>query len=127
MPPGTPRVYQRKPRRMDLGSLPLWAQQLGGLILTVATAIGLTWSERRKRKVEVATATDHPGAQVVAATFTERGQMERLISALVAADMGVRENTEHVQRLTGLLERDFHRREVDAEVRQELRNRGIAP
>lgn len=68
---------------MDLGSLPTWAQQLGALIVTVASAVGITWVEKRKRKDEPVA---HPAgdAQVVAATFVEKGLMERLIASTSA-------------------------------------------
>lgn len=89
---------------MELGSLPVWAQQLGGLILTLATAIALTWNERRKAKSEVAPADG--ASQVVAASFVEKRLMERLIEAVAALNGNVVMLNGHVEKINERMHED---------------------
>lgn len=63
--------------------------------------------------------------QVVAATFVERDQMERLIVGVVALNGTLAQANDCTDELIGLLKADAHRREVAAEVEQALRNRGV--
>lgn len=63
--------------------------------------------------------------EVVAATFTDRGLMEALTAALRDTIAAVKASTGETTKLVDLLEADAHRREIEAEVRQVLRDRGI--
>ena len=76
---------------MDLGSLPLWAQQLGGLLLTIATAIGLTWSERKKRKAEPAPAAE---TTVLAASMIDGRSMKTLVDQVSELRTEIRDSKE---------------------------------
>ncbi|CAN5565765.1 hypothetical protein BH09PSE4_BH09PSE4_21850 [soil metagenome] len=86
---------------MELGSLPLWAQQLGGLLLTIATAVALTWNERKKRHAppEPPSGT----ASVVAASFVDKAQMENLTRAVTSLDATMKALGGHAERLSGHL------------------------
>lgn len=89
---------------MELGSLPVWAQQLGGLFLTLATAIALTWSERRKSKAVVAPADGT--AEVVAASFVDRRLLQQLIDAVVGLNGNVAVLVEHVEKINERMHED---------------------
>lgn len=109
---------------MAAADLPAWASGISALAATAGTAAWLTYNERKKRKNEPTPSNDG-ATQVVAATFTERGLMERLISALTSVDGGVRDSTAVTTDLVKLLKAEAHRRDLEAEVRQALKDRGI--
>lgn len=102
-------------------ALPDWMLSIAALIGTVIAA-AVAYKGKPPEKSLPASGTT---TQVVAATFTERGQMERLITALVATESAVRASTECTKKLVGLLEAEAHRREVQAEVEHALRRGGI--
>lgn len=62
---------------------------------------------------------------VVAASFTERAQLERLIGILSAVNETLLSNNDCNRKMLALMEADAHRREVAAEVELELRKRGV--
>lgn len=62
--------------------------------------------------------------EVVAATFTERAVLERLIAALVAVEATLTEHHEEVRKLNGHLEHERHDRELAKAVRDALDERG---
>ncbi|GEM70923.1 hypothetical protein SAQ01S_06890 [Sphingomonas aquatilis NBRC 16722] len=88
---------------MELGSLPVWAQQLGGLILTLATAVALTWNERRKAK---AVPVSDGAAEVVAASFVDKRLLERLIEAVAALNGNVVTLNGHVEKINERMHED---------------------
>ena len=88
---------------MELGSLPVWAQQLGGLILTLATAVALTWNERRKAK---AVPVSDGAAEVVAASFVDKRLLERLIEAVAALNGNVVMLNGHVEKINERMHED---------------------
>jgi hypothetical protein len=71
------------------------------------------------------TSGGNAATQIVAATFTERGQMERLTSALVAVELAVRASNVSTDRLVELLEAEAQLRHDQAVIRDALRQRGI--
>lgn len=88
---------------MELGSLPVWAQQLGGLILTLATAVALTWNERRKAK---AVPVSDGAAEVVAASFVDKRLLERLVEAVAALNGNVVMLNGHVEKINERMHED---------------------
>lgn len=110
---------------MDASEVPSWVQALGALIGTSFVAGALTLKERKKSKQEPLVEPGAAGTSVVAATFTERGQMERLISSIQQLDGTVKDSTACSHELVLLLRADAHRREVQAEVAQALKRKGI--
>lgn len=88
---------------MELGSLPVWAQQLGALFITLATAVGLTWSERRKAK---AVPVSDGAAEVVAASFVDKRLLERLIEAVAALNGNVVMLNGHVEKINERMHED---------------------
>lgn len=88
---------------MELGSLPVWAQQLGGLILTLATAVALTWNERRKAK---AVPVSDGAAEVVAASFVDKRLLEGLIEAVAALNGNVVMLNGHVEKINERMHED---------------------
>lgn len=65
---------------MDLGDVPVWVQSVGALLGATVAAGAISWNERRRDRDK--SPPHAPGdAQVVAATFVEKGLMERLIVA----------------------------------------------
>lgn len=99
------------------------AVSLLALSFSGGVAALVAWFERRSRKREPAEPTT-PN-QVVAATFTERGQMERLTTALVSVERAVTASNEKTGELVDLLQAEAQRRHDEAIVRQALRDRGI--
>ena len=97
---------------MELGSLPLWAQQLGGLIMTIATAVALTWNERRKRK-EPETARAGAETQVVAASFMDSRSLRELTDVMSDVRRELQESREQ-RHQDSLHERDAFDRNTQA-------------
>lgn len=108
---------------MAASELPAWATGITALVATAGTAAWLQLKERKTRK-DVPTAAS-PEAQVVAATFTERSLMERLIAALLAMNETLAGHHDEVKRLNGHLEQERHDREIAKAVREAVeRERG---
>lgn len=101
---------------MELGSLPVWAQQLGALFITLATAVGLTWSERRKAKTVVAPADG--AAEVVAASFVDRHLLQQLIDAVMGLNRNVETLVEHVEKINERMHEDEIVRAAVARMRE---------
>ncbi len=93
---------------------------IGGALAVVVIGIG-GWLQG-KRGPKPGNSMD---GDVVAATFAERGLMEKLTAALIGATSAISASTAQTARVADLLEKDAHRREVEAEVRQALKDRGI--
>lgn len=92
---------------MDLGSLPVWAQQLSALIVTLMTAIGLRWAEKRKLgRVDEVTPQGNGEAQVVAASFVEKRLMERLIEMLGAMNANIVIMNGHMEKVNERMHED---------------------
>lgn len=102
-------------------ALPDWLLSLGALMGTIGAAAFAYKGKPAEKALPASDAT----TQVVAATFTERAQMERLITAMQALDATLRAATECSHELVVLLKADAHRREVQAEVEMALKHRGI--
>ena len=102
---------------MELGSLPVWAQQLGGLLLTLATAVVLTWSERRKTKA--AGVPVDGAAEVVAASFVDRRLLQQLIDAIGGLNGNVAVLIEHVETINERMHEDEIVRAAVARIREE--------
>lgn len=64
-------------------------------------------------------------AEVVAATFVERGLMEQLTLALREVVSAVRQSSSETAKLVELLEADAQRRHDEAIIREALRRRGV--
>lgn len=109
---------------MAIAELPAWLSGLSALAASAGAAWWLTYNERKKRKEDGAGGSD-PASQVVAATFTERALMEKLITALIAVEATVRDSHTITVRLVALLQADEQRRHDEAVVRAALRERGI--
>lgn len=108
---------------MDTVELPAWLQGIAAIAATAGTTWWLTLKERKERKATPAPLDAQ--AQVVAATFTERGQMERLTLAMNDSTRAVLTNTAEVTELVTLLRADAQRRHDEAVIREALRKRGI--
>ena len=107
---------------MDLGSLPVWAQQLSALIVTLATAIGLRWAEKRKiGKAEEAApvAAGNGEAQVIAASFVEKRLMERLIEMLGAMNGNLVTMNGHMEKINERMHEDEIVRAAVARMKEE--------
>lgn len=81
---------------MDFGSLPLWAQNLSAIVLTLGTALSLRWAEKRKEGKSLP--HDTGDAQVVAASFVEKRLMERLIEVVAALHTQIVELNGHAEK-----------------------------
>jgi len=103
---------------MDVGNLPLWAQQLSAILLTLGTAMALRWNEKRKPEKPAAPEGD---TTVVAASFVEKRLMERLIEAVLALNGNVIDLNEHVQKMNNRLHEDELVRAAVARMREEHR------
>ena len=108
---------------MAAADLPAWASGAIAIATTAGTAWWLKLNEAKKRR-EVPEEEANP-AQVVAATFTERGQMERLTTALVTVERAVVQSSTIMGDLVGLLKAEAQRRHDEAIIRQALKDRGI--
>lgn len=108
---------------MAAPDLPAWASGLSALVASAGAAFWLTWNERKKRKDDPAAVA--PEAQVVAATFTERSLMERLIVALTKLEVAVERSADCTEEVAAQLKAEQHRRELAAEVEQALRRQGM--
>lgn len=105
---------------MDLGSLPVWAQQLSALIVTLATAIGLRWAEKRKTgKADEVTAQGNGEAQVVAASFIEKRLMEQLITMLGAMNANLVTMNGHMKKVNERMHEDEIVRAAVARMKEE--------
>jgi hypothetical protein len=89
---------------MELSSLPVWAQQLGALILTACTAIAVTWNERRKKADPAEPANGE--ARVVAASFVERRQMEDLILVIRQLHGAIIDTNAHLKSMNDRMHED---------------------
>lgn len=105
------------------GELPAWLSGAVALASTAGTTWWLTRKERKTRGDDVMPAD--ASTSVVAATFTERSLMQNLTAALVALNGTIHTSNEVSGELVELLRADAHRREVETEVREALRKRGI--
>ncbi|HEY9250907.1 MAG TPA: hypothetical protein VIO38_17320 [Rariglobus sp.] len=94
---------------------------IGGALAVIIIGAGGFFQGRRDKK----TPPHSMDGDVVAATFTERSLMERLTSALLDVRTAILASTAETARVADLLEQDAHRREIEAEVRQALKGRGI--
>ena len=101
----TPPAIMQGRWLMELGSLPLWAQQLGSILLTVGTAVAILWNEKRKPKKPAETEGGDT-AQVVAASFIEKRLMERLIEILGAMNTNLVTMNRHMEKVNDRMQED---------------------
>lgn len=102
-----------------LAAVKLLGGALGIIVLGVAS-----FFTGKKKAAEPAVL---PANQIVAASFTEKSQLDRLISVLDQVNRTVGESTEITERLVELLEEEKQRRHDEAVALRALRERGIVP
>ncbi len=105
---------------MDAASAPEW---LPSLAMGVGTAVAAFVAYRKGADKEQP--AGNVTTQIVAATFTERAQLDRLIGALATVNESLGDSTEIMRELVGLLQAEAQRRHDEAVIREALRLRGI--
>jgi hypothetical protein len=83
---------------MEFSSLPVWAQQVGALLVTLGTAISLYWAEHRKRKDEPKVTSGGSDREVIAASFVGTRQMDDAIAVLRQIHTAVTEMNGHLEK-----------------------------
>lgn len=99
---------------------PAQLPEVANWLSTAATAVGIAIAAAFAYFKKSPAPKPAEELAVVSATFSDRKTIEGLTAAL-------RENSECLTRNSDLMEAEAHRREVDAEVREELRKRGVIP
>ena len=97
---------------------PTQLSEVGNWLSSIAAAVGVAVAAGVAYFRKPAASKPAEEIAVVSATFSDRRTIEGLTEALHT-------NSECLTRNSDLLEAEAHRREVDAEVRDELRKRGI--
>lgn len=106
---------------MDAANAPEW---LLSIAMAAGTAVAAFTAYKRGGGEKTVSGTE-AATQIVAATFTERAQLDRLIGALGTLNETLSDTNDCTGELAGLMRVEAQRRHDEQVIRDALRARGI--